>query len=98
LRDRIARIKAWKEASLLRSVVVTVAAFVMLSCFSIGTLSFVAVAATRAVFKPAEPSAASASSAASTGGETLVASKSTAAKGGARSSRAGAGEKAGENE
>ncbi len=103
LRDRFARFNAWKDASLLRRVVVTVAAFVMLSCFSIGTLSFAAITATRAVFKPAESPAAHASSAAapgSPGAETLVASQSGASpkKGVSRSRRGESGEKAGESE
>jgi hypothetical protein len=63
LRDWTARFRGWKDASLLRRVVVTVAGFVMLTCVSIGTMSFVAVAATRAVFKPSNVPGASASSA-----------------------------------
>ena len=63
MREWIGRVRSWKDASLLRRVVVTVTAFVMLSFLSIGTMSFAAVTATRAVFKPADAPLASSSSA-----------------------------------
>jgi hypothetical protein len=63
VRSLFARFSEWKQASLLRRTVVTVAAFVMLACASIGTMSYAAVSATRAVFKPAPSASAPAGSA-----------------------------------
>lgn len=104
MRDRIARFQAWKDASLLRRVVVTVAAFVMLSCFSIGTLSLAAITATRAVFKPTESTVQGSSSAVAandaTNGIDTGAPKSGASskKGGPRAQRSTSAEKPGESE
>jgi hypothetical protein len=53
----------WKQTSLLRRTVVTVAAFVMLACGSIATMSFAALAATKAVFQPPPSTSAAAASA-----------------------------------
>ncbi len=80
MRDWIARARTWKDASLLRRVVVTVTAFVMLCCLSIGTMSFAAVTATRAVFKPADAPSASASGAPRADASTDGASKGAASK------------------
>jgi hypothetical protein len=57
--------RAWKDASLLRRTVVTVAAFVMMTTLSITVMSVGAVAATHAVFHPAADSSASPKSSAS---------------------------------
>jgi hypothetical protein len=54
----MSRFKDWQATSLFRRTVVAVATFTMLACVSIATMSFVAVSATKAVFKPT-PDAAS---------------------------------------
>jgi hypothetical protein len=51
LRVWFRRFREWKQASLLRRTVVTVAAFVLIACASIATMSYAAVAATQAIFK-----------------------------------------------
>jgi hypothetical protein len=52
VRGLLDRFRQWKEASLLRRTVVTVAAFVMMTCVSIATMSYAATTATKAVFPP----------------------------------------------
>lgn len=66
MRTLFSRFREWKQVSLLRRTVVTVATFVLLSCASIAFMSYAALAATQAIFKaPPASSAASSSGAAS---------------------------------
>lgn len=60
MRSLFSRFQGWKQASLLRRTVVTVATFVLLACASIAFMSYAALAATQAIFK-APPAGASAS-------------------------------------
>lgn len=67
MRSLFSRFQGWKQASLLRRTVVTVATFVLLACASIAFMSYAALAATSAIFKTPPASGSASASAALAG-------------------------------
>ena len=68
MRALFRRFRDWNQASLFNRTVVTVAAFLIMACASIATMSFAAVTVTKAVFKPAEAAPSASASAPASGG------------------------------
>lgn len=80
MRSLFSRFQGWKQASLLRRTVVTVATFVLLACASIAFMSYAALAATQAIFKTPPASGSASASAAALAGSADADSASASTK------------------